>query len=247
MRGSFEKDLYIVSLSLSLSDMISKRFFAFGLIFLFAFSFASAGFFDWFSKKEITGNAIENKYDCIDPDQGNNEIFMNTTVIQKKTGTDIIKKTKKDHCINSSKVMEYSCYSNGNINNLKKDCPQGYSCKDGSCVVKNSGGNSLLDIKTLSISYSDSNYGDMNCNEACPFFFESWDRRRECVFAARSSQEKLYDPNNVTNSLNLRPVVEHISTEDCGLKPTLSSYSSGNYPGGFKIEPIESIMICFCA
>ncbi len=38
--------------------MVLKRFFVFGIIFLFAFSFASGGFFDFFKFGKVTGNVV---------------------------------------------------------------------------------------------------------------------------------------------------------------------------------------------
>ena len=73
--------------SLSLLNMTSKRFFVFGIIFLFAFSFASAGFLDFFKKKEITGNAVSLKKSCVDSDENlgleNSKFVKGTTVIKR--------------------------------------------------------------------------------------------------------------------------------------------------------------------
>ncbi len=110
--------------------MISKRFFVFGIIFLFAFSFVSVSFFDWFNKKEITGNAVSVKKSCRDSD-GNlgleDSKFIKGTTIIKKIIT--IKKSI-DYCINDIKLKEHYCVSN-TIKNEYFDCVNG--CVNGKC------------------------------------------------------------------------------------------------------------------
>ncbi len=128
--------------------MISKRFFVFGIIFLFAFSFASAGWFsDLFKKKEITGNAISLKRSCEDSD-GNlgledSKFIKGTTIIRDKKG---IIKTKIDKCIKNKKLREYYC----GINKIKDkyfSCTNG--CVDGKCKTEK--GKLLLIVKDLLI------------------------------------------------------------------------------------------------
>ena len=113
--------------------MVLKRFFVFSVILLFAFSFASAGFFDFFKGGKVTGNAVSLKKSCVDSDGNlsleNSKFIKGTTTVKKDN---IIIREKIDSCINDKKLKEYYCGINKvTLKSKKFDCVNG--CVDGAC------------------------------------------------------------------------------------------------------------------
>ena len=80
----------------------------------------------------VTTTTILPVYSCSDSDGNNSYVKGTVTQTSNINGTVT---TVTDSCLDSSRVREYLCASNGNINNILIYCSSGYSCYDGACAI----------------------------------------------------------------------------------------------------------------